>query len=440
MNSNCCHDTSNLTNPSQQIIHHVGPYPQSQDHHKECFYYDELPSSAQISRQQATTRCQIQGRFITDLYTFENDELTAPTNDTSMAQRSTTTTANPSHPQHIEIHLPTNTNPPAPPNEETMTAAMDDVEDKSLELLSLHLSQQGSIHPSQTSANPTPPKRKCPTPDYIHFYTDLTTDVPSLISAIIHQLDEANLPGHCFNHNFFTGSPSHPSQMNQQLISIEITQAEHTTSLLSIIGKLYPTSYPQRSTAPLPQINHSSSISLTPIPPNTWAKYCQLSTCPLHNNGLPFMDNTPHGCEILQLHVRNLHSSAFLSLPPEQLTLIGWTQCCPECPQPILIPTDLSSHQESCIIYTTKPASIPPHQAPTQPTNHSENPRWALAFQICPPARITNLNNILTRSSASPLPPAELNQNILEIVTRWFLATVNTQPTTNTATPNINND
>ena len=92
-----------------------------------------------------------------------------------MTQRSTTTTANPTHPQHINIQLPQ----PTPPTvtDDTMIAAMemDDTDDDSLDLLSLHLSQQGSIHMSLTSANPAPPKHKHPTPDYIHFYTNLTT-------------------------------------------------------------------------------------------------------------------------------------------------------------------------------------------------------------------------------------------------------------------------
>jgi hypothetical protein len=250
-----------------------------------------------------------------------------------------------STPNRQQPYHPSTPTPNAHPATATNAPDDDDEDNASIDLISLNLSQQGSlIHPSQESANPTPPKRKRPTPNYIQFYTKLTTDMPSVISTIVHQLDEQNLPGNCFNHNFYTGSLPHPSQMNQQIISIKISQAKHITSLLTIIGKLYPTSYPQRTTTPLTQPQPPSSISLTPIPPNTWAHYCQLTTCPFHNNGIPFVADTQDGCTIFQLHVQQLHAPAFLSLPHNQLTTIGWTRCCTECTHIFLIPTDLTLH------------------------------------------------------------------------------------------------
>jgi hypothetical protein len=36
MNTNCCHDTSNLNNPSPTISHYDGRYPSSPNYHKEC--------------------------------------------------------------------------------------------------------------------------------------------------------------------------------------------------------------------------------------------------------------------------------------------------------------------------------------------------------------------------------------------------------------------
>jgi hypothetical protein len=66
MNTNCCHDTSNLNNPSPAISHYVGPYPSSSNHHKECFYFDDLPPAVQTPRLTATARRVAQGQFITD--------------------------------------------------------------------------------------------------------------------------------------------------------------------------------------------------------------------------------------------------------------------------------------------------------------------------------------------------------------------------------------
>ncbi len=229
--------------------------------------------------------------------------------------------------------------------------------------------------------------------------------------------------------------------MNQQIICIEISQAEHTTSLLTIIGKLYPSSYPQRTTTPLTQPQPPSSISLTPIPPNTWAHYYQLTTCLFHNNGLPFVADRQDGCTLLQLHVQQLHTPAFLSLPHNQLTTISWTRCCTECSHIFRIPTDLTLHQESCPIYTSKPPAQPTNQAPSQPTtNHSNNSQWALVFQICPPNCHNDLNEVITNLSISKQPLMEITQNILELVTNWFLTTVPTQPTANSGTTHINND
>jgi hypothetical protein len=71
MNANCCHDTSNLNNPSPQIINQVGPYPQSRSNHTECFHFDELPAHQQALRQAATTRRILQKQGIMDSYTFE---------------------------------------------------------------------------------------------------------------------------------------------------------------------------------------------------------------------------------------------------------------------------------------------------------------------------------------------------------------------------------
>ncbi len=166
-----------------------------------------------------------------------------------------------------------------------------------------------------------------------------------------------------------------------------------------------------------------------------------LTTCPFHNNGLLFVADTQDGCTLLQLHVQRLHAPALLSLPHNQLTTIGWTRCCTECPYIFLIPTDLTLHQESCPIYTSKPPAQSTNQAPSQPTtNHSNNPHWALVFQTCPPNCHNKLNEVITNSSISKQPLTEITQNILELVTNRFLTTVPTQPTANFATTNINND
>ena len=107
MNANCCHDTSNLNNPSPRIVAHVGPYPPTNSSHKECFYYDTLPPAAKALRLAATERRTTQGRNITDSYTFEEKPppIDATMDDQQPPPPPTHTTD--SHPTHITtIHRP----------------------------------------------------------------------------------------------------------------------------------------------------------------------------------------------------------------------------------------------------------------------------------------------------------------------------------------------
>ena len=55
-NTNCCHNTSNLNNPSPAISHCVGPYPNSSTHHKECYYYVELNITHECHQTQNIPR------------------------------------------------------------------------------------------------------------------------------------------------------------------------------------------------------------------------------------------------------------------------------------------------------------------------------------------------------------------------------------------------
>jgi hypothetical protein len=161
MNTNCCHDTSNLNNPSPAISHYVGPYPSSSNHHKECFYFDDPPLTVQTPRKDATARRVAQGRFITDSYTFNNNEINPPNFDL-LIEDSSLKTNGPSHPPlQINVQLPTDPNPPThAPQHHDMDSTNDTHSSQSSDdLLSNNNEQSQTQQLSQDSNNPSPHKR-----------------------------------------------------------------------------------------------------------------------------------------------------------------------------------------------------------------------------------------------------------------------------------------
>jgi hypothetical protein len=107
------------------------------------------------------------------------------------------------------------------------------------------------------------------------------------------------------------------------------------------------------------------------------------TTCPMHNNGHPFLPDTSDGFQALQLHVQQLHANIFLKLPTNLLISIGRTCCCPTCPSLFHGTTNLASHQHECNDFQSKSPTIP---------NFSSNPAWALAFAIYPASCTADLN------------------------------------------------
>jgi hypothetical protein len=264
MNTNCCHDTSNLNNPSPAISHYVGPYPNSSTHHKECFYFDDLTITAQTSRLDATARRVAQGRFISDSYTFNHNEINpfggithpllyvddisacVPLNNLYLpAEDSSTKTDAPPHPPlHINVQLPINPHRPipAPPHHD-----MDSINDthsshSSDDLLSHNNEHSQTQELSQNSDNPSPHKRRhtrtdhLTPPHYIKFSIPISTNVPDITTALLHELDSTNLPPEYFNHHFYPDAPAYTPLLDQKLIFIEILQPFHRPTISTLIN------------------------------------------------------------------------------------------------------------------------------------------------------------------------------------------------------------
>ena len=79
--------------------------------------------------------------------------------------------------------------------------------------------------------------------------------------------------------------------------------------------------------------------------------YCPFTTCPAHNNQLPYFPITYQGLEIAQLHGQQLHYDILSNLTSPNLQQVGWSRCCDSCNTIFLIQSHLSQHQQQCERY-----------------------------------------------------------------------------------------
>lgn len=310
-----------------------------------------------------------------------------------------------------------------------------------------HSTQSEILLGSQSSGNPTPTKRRHIIPQkrttYVKFTVPILSTIPTITTTLLHQLDSIEpsdqLSTH-INHQLLTDSPPHPVMLNQKLIFVEITEPSPRTNqqILTTISSHWTDSFPT-CTSDDPQSHLASNITLTPFQPPEWPQYCQVTTCPMHNNALPIVPNTPDGLHDLQLHVQHIHSDIFLSLPPDQLLSIGWSRCCLPCPSFFIhTSSHLTTHQNQCPLYhdATSTTTTAPN---LQQFNYSQNPIWSRAFAICPPHKFDALNTLINDSPDYDDPETTL-PNILMTVSQWCLESHPTTDTLQTATTNNIND
>jgi hypothetical protein len=482
MNANCCHDTSNLNNPSPQIINQVGPYPQSRTSHSECFHFDELTDHQQALRRAATNRRILQKRNIMDSYTFEEKSPPPPNNppnpatDMSIASShdnsETLLLSQPQHhPSHQPIHHPLPniyipTAPPTPPpcfpseiptGEPNTQQILHNIfppihpdDDDMLQSVTDNTDHLSINEASQSSQNPAPNKRVRPTTDIPHhnppppstiqFSTDIHTDPATILSLLTHQIDEYNeqtTPDKklYIKQALHIDSPDNPKLLDEKVIyltllhSVYPTNANAKNTILNIIRRVFPSSLPLFiDHPPIPHV--ASSISKTTIPPGHFPLACQVTSCHFSNAGHAIYPNSDAGMTMAQLHGQHIHSELLLSLPPTDLLSIGWHSCCTNCTHIFLRESDLTAHRSTCTKYqaTTTPTT-------PSPFDHSTDPIWALVFHICPHDKIQTLNEIIS------LDPLTNPQSLLPTVTEWF-----TNPSTSHAskttvnTPQKKND
>ena len=305
-------------------------------------------------------------------------------------------TDGPTHPSlHINVQLPIASTPPAlAPLHHNEASVNTQSSHYSNDLLSQYNEHSQTQQLSQNSDNPSTHKHchshtNPPTPPhYIKFSIPVTSNVSDIATTLLHELDSTDLLPECINHQFCPDAPTYPLLLDQKLIFIELLQPLHRptiSTLLNVITTCWPDSFPLHTNTPS-TTHQASSICLEPIPTDNWARYCQVSTCTMHNNSHPFIPNTPDGFQSLQIHTQQLRSDIFLELPDTVLNSIGWIRCYERCPNLFLGTADLTSHQQT----------YPEFQQTHIPDpDFSTNPTWALTFAICPATRTDKLNKLI---------------------------------------------
>jgi len=208
--------------------------------------------------------------------------------------------------------------------------------------------------------------------------------------------------------------------LNQKVIFIDIIKPSQQTlqHIITTISNSWTNSFPT-CTHTDPTTYLVSDISSTTFLPTAWPRYCQVTTCPMHNNKLPLVPDSIDGSWTIHLHVQHLHNDIFLSLTPQTLHSIGWSRCCPTCPT--LFPnmsTHLLPHQEQCPLYNDSTTSTARPNPP--PFDYSGVPAWSLAFAICPNDRTPDLNTLIDNFPDFADHDTTLS-SILMTVSQWCL-------------------
>jgi hypothetical protein len=273
----------------------------------------------------------------------------------------------------------------------------------------------------------------------MRFSTDIHINPATILSSLtlqIHAYNNQTTPdNHIFiNQALHIDSPDNPKLLDEKVIFLTLLPVSPTNTctanaILYIVRRVYPNSLPLFIDHPPPP-HVASSISRTLIPPGNFPLACQVQSCPFSNAGHALFPNTDAGITLAQLHGQHIHSKLLLSLPPADLSSIGWHSCCTTCTHIFLRDSDLITHRSTCAAYQaiTTPTTPPPW-------DHSDNPIWALVFHICPRDKLQTLNDLIDRD------PLTTPQSLLPTVTDWFTnpSTLHASRTT-VATPQKKHD
>ena len=153
------------------------------------------------------------------------------------------------------------------------------------------------------------------------------------------------------------------------------------------------------------------SHEYTPKPPHNHRHitytHCQVTTCPMHNNGLPIVDESLKSFYFIKSHVLHLHNDIFLCLLAQTLDTIQWTLCCHACTYISNNHVDLTSHCTNCILHINL---IVNEEEP----DYSSSPMWKLTFHICHISCQHELNLMIQNATNQDTHQTEIINTITE--------------------------
>ena len=201
-----------------------------------------------------------------------------------------------------------------------------------------------------------------------------------------------------------------------------VTDPTLTSQIMDIVAQSLSTSFPRTQDTP-PTLPTVCDIDTTSFSGRGFPRFCQVRTCPFHNNGRFIYRDTPEGAAMAQEHGRLVHGELLNELSTDTLRSIGWRKCCPLCPELYLITDDLTNHRKRCFLHDSHQVWL---QKPGTSLSPSRTGVSAPLYLICPNARVRELDAILQRD------PLIDHSSLYMTVSQWYLDSIrdSTSPTT----------
>jgi hypothetical protein len=301
-------------------------------------------------------------------------------------------------------------------------APHDDGDDLSASTSQLHISQQRHKRFRQYDGASQEESLDTSQPQYIIFNAKITDTHVNIFNTLTPAFSDASIPPSAYLERLdFVGFPSVYNYHEKQAI-MTVFDSTLTQQITEIVAHSLPTSFPRtQDTAPaLPTV---CDIDTRRFSGRGFPRFCQIRTCPLHNNGQFIFRDTAAGAELAQEHGRLVHGDLLNELSADTLLNIGWRKCCPLCPELYLITEDLAAHRKRCFLHDSHQVWL---QTPGTSISPSRTGVSAPLYLICPNARVRELDAILQNN---PL----IDQSSLYLtVSQWYLDSIRGSPTPTT--------
>ena len=344
INNNCCSNTSNINIASPLLQEWITTSTRSNTTQREFFLFDTLPANIQQQRLAANRRRDALHLPISASYTFSPGEPNFF--DGSIIPPDSDHHSTP--PLNIQVI-----------NQQQRKLPTSQQHQPSLQNNNLYDDSISTIDTqSQISNNQAPKKRSRPTTlsndnvTFINISTSLDKSATELHNYFQEMLNHLQLPHDVIAPTTTSQAYHHPKYMDEKIVQLTLFDKSYAKVINDTFGIQQ-----HASIAFSPTRLHTSTIDDLSMGPYDLSSdfdflpYCPFTTCPAHNNQLPYFPITDRGLEIAQLHGQQLHYDILSNLTSPNLRQVGWSRCCDSCNNIFLIQSHLSQHQQQCERY-----------------------------------------------------------------------------------------